>query len=89
MGSSLSPMNLPDNVGRGLNIAAGEAGKMPSEIVLEALDQFGGERPVRTIFQKRSTSLRKVLGPTFQSTLGCPFGQVAGRVTFGHNGLIS
>ncbi len=59
MGSSLSPMNLPDNVGRGLIIAAGEAGKMPSEIVLEALDQFGSERPVRTSFQKRSTSCGK------------------------------
>lgn len=63
MGSSLSPMNLPDNVGRGLNIAAGEAGKMPSEIVLEARDQFGGEHPVRTSFQKRSTSFAVNVGP--------------------------
>ena len=89
MGSSLSPMNLPDNVGRGLNIAAGEAGKMPSEIVLEAMDQFGGERPVRPFFRNGRQVLRKELDPTFQSTLGCPFGQVAGRVTFGHNGPIS
>lgn len=70
MGSSLSPMNLPDNVGRGLNIAAGEAGKMPSEIVLEALDQFGGERPVRTIFQKRSTSFAESVGPNLPINSG-------------------
>lgn len=51
MGSSSSLINLPDDIGRGLNIAAGEAREMPSEIVLEALDQIGGERPVRTSFR--------------------------------------
>lgn len=62
MGSSSSLINLPDDIGRGLDIAAGEARKMPSEIVLEALDQ--SEVNAREDqFQKRMTSFAASVGP--------------------------
>ncbi len=48
-------INLPDDLRRGLEIAAGEAGRTPSDIVIEALDQFGIERLSEDQFQKRLT----------------------------------
>lgn len=55
MQNSSLPISLPDDVRRGLDIAAGEAGKTPSEIVMEALEQFGIERLSEDQFQKRLT----------------------------------
>jgi predicted DNA-binding protein len=55
MQSSSPPINLPDDVRRGLDVAAGEAGKTPSEIVMEALERFGIERLSEDQFQKRMT----------------------------------
>lgn len=55
MESSSPPINLPDDVRRGLEVAAGAAGKTPSEIVLEALEQFGIERLTEDQFLKRIT----------------------------------
>lgn len=44
MQSTSPPIDLPDDLRRGLETAAGEAGKQPSEIVIEALEKFGVER---------------------------------------------
>ena len=55
MEDSSPPINLPDDVRRGLEVAAGAAGKTPSEIVLEALEQFGIERLTEDQFLKRIT----------------------------------
>ena len=55
MQSSSPPINLPDDVRRGLDVAAVEAGKTPSEIVMEALERFGIERLSEDQFQKRMT----------------------------------
>ena len=55
MEGSSPPINLPDDVRRGLEVAAGAAGKTPSEIVLEALEQFGIERLTEDQFLKRIT----------------------------------
>ncbi|MTE02084.1 hypothetical protein GIY56_17480 [Paracoccus sp. YIM 132242] len=55
MQSTSPPIDLPDDVRRGLDIAAGEAGKTPSEIVLEALERFGIERLTEDQLQKRMT----------------------------------
>lgn len=55
MENSSPPINLPDDVRRGLEVAAGAAGKTPSEIVLEALEQFGIERLTEDQFLKRIT----------------------------------
>jgi hypothetical protein len=49
------PIDLPDDLRRGLEIAAGEAGKTPTEIVMEALERFGIERLSEDQFQKRLT----------------------------------
>ncbi|MFC3629422.1 hypothetical protein ACFOM8_08175 [Paracoccus angustae] len=49
------PIDLPDDLRRGLDIAAGEAGKTPSEIVAEALERFGVKRLSEDQFQKRLT----------------------------------
>ncbi|MCZ0963573.1 hypothetical protein [Paracoccus benzoatiresistens] len=53
MQSASPPINLPDDLRRGLEIAAGEAGRPPSEIVIEALERFGIERLSEDQFQKR------------------------------------
>ena len=55
MQSASPPIDLPDDLLRGLDIAAGQAGKTPSEIVMEALEQFGIERLSEDQFQKRLT----------------------------------
>lgn len=55
MESASPPIDLPDDLRRGLEIAAAQAGKTPSEIVLEALEQFGIERLSEDQFQKRLT----------------------------------
>lgn len=49
------PINLPDDLRRGLEVASGEAGKTPSEIVVEALESFGIERMTEDQLQKRMT----------------------------------
>lgn len=53
MQSASPPIDLPDDLRRGLEIAAGEAGKTPTEIVTEALERFGIERLSEDQFQKR------------------------------------
>ena len=53
MQSASPPIDLPDDLRRGLEIAAGEAGKTPTEIVMEALERFGIERMSEDQFQKR------------------------------------
>ena len=53
MQSVSPPIDLPDDLRRGLEIAAGEAGKTPTEIVMEALERFGIERLSGDQFQKR------------------------------------
>lgn len=53
MQSVSPPIDLPDDLRRGLEIAAGEAGKTPTEIVMEALERFGIERMSEDQFQKR------------------------------------
>lgn len=55
MQSSSPPINLPDDIRRGLEIAAAQAGKTPSDIVMEALERFGIERLSEDQFQKRMT----------------------------------
>ena len=55
MQSVSPPIDLPDDLRRGLEIAAGEAGKTPTEIVMEALERFGIERLSEDQFQKRLT----------------------------------
>jgi hypothetical protein len=55
MQSASPPIDLPDDLRRGLEIAAGEAGKTPTEIVMEALERFGIERLSEDQFQKRLT----------------------------------
>ena len=49
------PLRLPDDLRRGLEIAAGEAGKAPADILVEALERFGIERLSEDQFQKRLT----------------------------------
>lgn len=53
MQSTSPPIDLPDDLRRGLETAAGEAGKSPTEIVMEALEKFGIERLTEDQFQKR------------------------------------
>ncbi|WP_207101320.1 hypothetical protein [Paracoccus shandongensis] len=55
MESASPPIDLPDDLRRGLDIAAGEAGKTPSQIVVEALERLGIERLSADQFQKRLT----------------------------------
>ena len=42
--SSTPPIDLPDDLHRGLEMAAAEAGKSPTEIIIRALEDFGIER---------------------------------------------
>lgn len=55
MDSNLLPIDLPDDLRRGLEVAAGQAGKTPSDIVIEALESFGIERLSEDQLQKRMT----------------------------------
>ena len=55
MDSTSPPIDLPEDLRRGLEIAAGEAGKTASQIVIEALEQFGIKRLSADQFQKRLT----------------------------------
>jgi predicted transcriptional regulator len=55
MDSAAPPVDLPEDLRRGLEIAAGEAGKTPSAIIVEALEQFGIKRLSEDQFQKRLT----------------------------------
>lgn len=55
MDSASPPIDLPDDLRRGLDIAAGEAGRTPTEIVIEALESLGIERLSEDQFQKRLT----------------------------------
>jgi predicted DNA-binding protein len=55
MQSGSPPIDLPEDLRRGLDIAAGEAGKTASEIVVEALERFGIKRLSEDQFHKRMT----------------------------------
>lgn len=55
MDSTSPPLDLPDDLRRGLEIAAAEAGRTPSQIIAEALDRFGIQRLSEDQFQKRLT----------------------------------
>ncbi|MFC3167989.1 MULTISPECIES: hypothetical protein [Paracoccus] len=55
MQSSSTPIDLPEDLRRGLETAAGEAGKTPTDIVVEALESFGVKRLSEDQFQKRLT----------------------------------
>lgn len=55
MQSASPPIDLPHDLRRGLDIAAGEAGKTPSDIVVEALESFAIKRLSEDQFQKRMT----------------------------------
>lgn len=55
MDSTSPPLDLPDDLRRGLEIAAAEAGRTPSQIIEEALDRFGIQRLSEDQFQKRLT----------------------------------
>lgn len=55
MNSAAPPVDLPEDLRRGLEIAAGEAGKTPSAIIIKALEQFGIKRLSEDQFQKRLT----------------------------------
>jgi hypothetical protein len=55
MQSASPPIDLPEDLCRDLGVAAGQAGKTPTEIVTEALESFGIERLSEDQFQKRMT----------------------------------
>lgn len=44
MNNTTPPIDLPDDLRRGLETAAAEAGKTPSDIVITALEKLGIER---------------------------------------------
>lgn len=55
MQSASPPIDLPDDLRRGLEAAAGQAGKSPTEIIIEALERLGVERLSEDQFLKRLT----------------------------------
>lgn len=55
MTSLTPPLELPADLVRGLEIAAGEAGRPPAEIVIEALENHGIKPLSEDDFQKRMT----------------------------------
>lgn len=44
MMNSTPPIDLPEDLRRGLETAAAEAGKSPTEMIVEALENLGIER---------------------------------------------
>jgi hypothetical protein len=44
MNGSAPPIDLPDDLRRGLETAAAQAGKSPTEMVITALEKLGVER---------------------------------------------
>lgn len=44
MKNSNVPIEIPEDLGRGLEVHAAAAGKTPSMVVIEALEKFGVER---------------------------------------------
>ena len=55
MQSVSPPIDLPEDIRRGLEAAAAQAGKTPTEIILEALDKLGIEPLNEDQFLKRMT----------------------------------
>jgi hypothetical protein len=55
MSSSTPPIDLPDDLRRGLEMAAAEAGKSPTEIIIRALENLGIERLTEDQQLKRMT----------------------------------
>lgn len=44
MNNTTPPIDLPDDLRRGLEMAAAEAGKTPADIIITALEKLGIER---------------------------------------------
>lgn len=53
MESTSPPIDLPDDLRRGLEIHAGQTGTSPSDVVIAALESYGVERLTEDQFQKR------------------------------------
>lgn len=55
MTGSTPPIDLPDDLRRGLETAAAEAGDSPTDIIVKALEAFGIERMTDDQQLKRMT----------------------------------
>lgn len=55
MESTSPPIDLPEDLRRGLEVHAAQAGKSPSDIVIAALDHYGVERLTEDQMEKRMT----------------------------------
>ncbi len=55
MQSKSPPIDLPDDLLRGVEMAAGEAGKSPTDVVVAALEQSGIKRLNEDQLLKRMT----------------------------------
>jgi hypothetical protein len=55
MNNTTPPIDLPDDLRRGLETAAAEAGKTPLDIVITALEKLGIERLTEDQQLKRMT----------------------------------